>query len=617
MCGIAGIVTSSKHTVGHVEALQRMTDTLTHRGPDGEGRKVFNRCLLGHRRLAIVDVETGRQPMTTHDDRVAVTFNGEIYGYQEIRRELSEYPFRTKSDTEVVLALYRQHGPGFVTSLPGMFAFAIWDDHEQELVCARDRFGEKPLYYAIGRNGEFIFSSEIKGILASGLVEPVLDRIAVERYLQRQCVAADQSIYSNINAVPPAHYVRYRNGVVEVRRYWVLPKIEGDMDAGEAVEQFRTLLLKSVQRQLVADVPVGVFLSGGLDSSTICFLASQLNSGLKSFSFDFEGDHSEVVHARAVAKAYGLQHAELTAQCANIGEQLWRMQEVYDEPFADSSNIPTYMLCGEARQHMKVVLTGDGGDELFGGYQWYKPLLWMEKEGRVGLLRWIVARMISRLCGLAHLPGAVARELRITGLGYGRRYPSILGAHSGQMSIFEQPDLELLGIGEGRSIYDSSASDVSASMDDVLRFDTEDYMPADILTKIDRASMAHGLELRAPFLDVEFASFCLSLPYRLKISTSEDKIILRQAYSAQWPESIRARSKQGFGAPLARWFRHPSINELEQSILRDPAAPIFKILSYHGTQQMLLRSNLMQRWTLLVLAVWLAQKSSVHNIASV
>lgn len=613
MCGIAGIVTSSKHAVSHVEALQRMTDTLTHRGPDGEGRMLFNRCLLGHRRLAIVDVETGVQPMATHDGRVAVTFNGEIYGYQDIRRELSEYSFCTKSDTEVVLALYRQHGSGFLTFLPGMFAFAIWDDQEQELFCARDRFGEKPLYYATGRNGEFIFSSEIKGIISSGLVEPILDRSAVARYLQRQCVTADRSIYANIKAVPPAHYLRYQDGVVEVRRYWASPKVEGDIDAGEAVEQFRSLLLKSVQRQLVADVPVGVFLSGGLDSSTICFLASQLKSGLKSMSFDFEGDHSEVVHARAAAKAYGLQHEELTAQCTNIGDQLWRMQEVYDEPFADSSNIPTYMLCGEARRHMKVVLTGDGGDELFGGYQWYKPLLWMEKEGRVGLLHWVAARVISRLCGLARLPGAVARELRITGLGYGRRYSSILEAHSGHISIFEQRDLELLGIGEEHSIHASHAIDVSGSMDDVLRVDTEDYMPADILTKIDRASMAHGLELRAPFLDVEFASFCLSLPYRLKVSTSEDKIILRRAYSGKWPESIRSRSKQGFGAPLARWFQHPSIHELEQSLLHDPSAPIFKVLSYHGARQMLLRNNLMQRWTLLVLAVWLARKACVHK----
>lgn len=608
MCGIAGIVTPSRHAVGHVEALQRMTDALTHRGPDGEGRLLFGRCLLGHRRLAIVDIEAGVQPMVIPDGRVAVTFNGEIYGYQDIRRELSEYPFRTKSDTEVVLALYRQHGLDCMTFLPGMFAFALWDERKQELICARDRFGEKPLYYTTGHNGEFIFASEVKGILASGLVKPKLDLRAMGRYLQRQCVRADQSIYENIKALPPAHYLRYRDGVVEVIRYWTPPELERDIDGTEAVEQFRTLLLKAVRRQLVADVPVGAFLSGGLDSSTICFLASQLTSGLTSLSFDFEGDHSEILYARAAAKAYGTQHVELTAQHVNIADQLWRMQQVYDEPFADSSNIPTYLLCGEARRHMKVVLTGDGGDELFGGYQWYKPLLWMQQEGKIGLLRWVAARVMNRFCGWARVPGAVARELRIMGLGYGRRYSSILAAHRGQMSVFDLRDLERLEISEGRSTGIPDTTEVSGAMDDVLRFDVEDYMSADILTKIDRASMAHGLELRAPFLDVEFASFCLSLPYRLKISTSEDKIMLRQAYSAQWPVSIRSRSKQGFGAPLAIWLHDPTVCDLEQSMLRDPAAPIFKILSYHGTQQILLRNNLMQRWTLLVLAVWLAQR---------
>jgi asparagine synthase (glutamine-hydrolysing) len=585
-----------------------MTNALVHRGPDGEGHHVFQECALGHRRLAIVDLTAGGQPMCSVDGRLAITFNGEIYGYQELRRELSDYPFRTKSDTEVILALYQRDGPQALNNLPGMFAFAIWNESKHELFCARDRFGEKPLYYATGRNGEFIFASEIKGILASGLVEPVLDLGAVARYLQRQCVRVDQSIYVNIKALPPAHYLRYRDGLVEVARYWTPPEIESDINAEDAVEQFRALLLKAVRRQLVADVPVGAFLSGGLDSSTICLLASQLNSDLRSFSFDFEGDHSEITYARSVAKAYGTQHVELTAQRVDIADQLWRMQQVYDEPFADNSNIPTYLLCGAARSHVKVVLTGDGGDELFGGYQWYKPLLWMEKEGRVGLVHWVAARIVNRLCDLARVPGAVARELRIMGLGYGRRYSSTLAAHRGQLSLFEQRDLERLGIVGGQVTSVQETTDVSGSMDDVLRFDAEDYMPADILTKIDRASMAHGLELRAPFLDVEFASFCLSLPYRLKVSTREDKIILRQAFSAQWPVSIRSRSKQGFGAPLARWLQDPTIHELERSLLQEAGAPIFKLLSYQGTQQILRRNNLMQRWTLLVLAVWLARK---------
>jgi asparagine synthase (glutamine-hydrolysing) len=455
----------------------------------------------------------------------------------------------------------------------------------------------------------FIVASEIKGILASGLIEPILDREAVARYLQRQCARTDQSIYVNIRALPPAHFLRYRQGKLEVGRYWSPPEVENDLDIEEAVERFQTLLEDAVRRQLIADVPVGAFLSGGLDSSTICLVASKLVSDFRTFSFDFEGDHSEIPYARAVAEVCRSRHTELAAQGVNIADQLWRMQEVFDEPYGDTSNIPTYLLAREARRHVKVVLTGDGGDELFGGYSWYKPLLWMEREGRIGLLRWIAARLLNRLYCLARVPGAAAREWRIMGLASGRQYQTVLEAHRGQMSCFQQNELEQLGLGD---VLPGTAPEPVASagsMDDVLRFDVKDYMPADILTKIDRASMAHGLELRAPFLDVDFASFCISLPYRLKVSTGEDKIILRQAFAAQWPAILRRRGKQGFGAPLQRWFHDPAVLEMERRFLKDPEASIFGILSYSGTKEVLQSSNLMQRWTLLVLGTWLKWSS--------
>ncbi len=574
MCGIAGVV--APDTFRYREVLQRMTDALTHRGPDGEGHHFFGACGLGHRRLAIVDIAGGQQPMCSADEHFAVTFNGEIYGYQDLRRRLTDYPFRTRSDTEIILALYQRHGNRLLEHLPGMFAFALWDENRQQLLCARDRFGEKPLYYATGPCGEFIFASEIKGILASGLIEPVLDREAVARYLQRQCVQTDQSIYVNIRALPPAHFLRYHQGKLEVGRYWSPPEVENDLNIEETVERFRTLLQDAVRRQLIADVPVGAFLSGGLDSSTICLVASKLASDLRTFSFDFEGDHSEIPYARAVAEVCRSRHTELATRGVNIADQLWRIQEVYDEPFGDTSNIPTYLLAREARQHVKVVLTGDGGDELFGGYSWYKPLLWMEHEGRVGLLHWIAARLLNRLYRLAHVPGAAAREWRIMGLASGRQYQSVLEAHRGQMSCFQQNELEQLGVGDVLPGAASEPATAAGSMDDVLRCDVEDYMPADILTKIDRASMAHGLELRAPFLDVDFASFCMSLPYRLKVSTKEDKIILRQAFAARWPAILRRRGKQGFGAPLQHWFHDPAVQELEQRCLKDPDSTHFR-----------------------------------------
>jgi asparagine synthase (glutamine-hydrolysing) len=588
----------------HRDALQRMTDALTHRGPDAQGHSVFAGCALGHRRLAIVDLGGGAQPMNSQDGHIGVTFNGEIYGYRDLRRGFVDFPFRTQSDTELILASYQRHGANVAKHLPGMFAFAIWNENEQELLCARDRFGEKPLYYASGRNGEFVFASEVKAIVASGLMDPELDRGAMVRYLQRQCVGSDQSIYANIRSVPPAHCLRYREGRVELSRYWSPPAVAGDIGVDEAVDRCRSLLRAAIGRELIADVPVGAFLSGGLDSTTICLLASGLAEDLRTFSFDFEGDHSEAVYAQAAASAYRTRHVVLAAGSTNLAELITLMQGVYDEPFGDTSAIPTYLLAREARRHVKVVLTGDGGDELFGGYQWYRPLLWMQREGRVGLLRWTAARLLNRLAQVAHVPGAAARELRIMGLACGRQYDPPLAAHRGQMSFFGRSELDQLGVSHAGSSAGDNTNAGSGSMDDVIRFDVQDYMPADILTKIDRASMAHGLELRAPFLDVEFASFCLSLPYRLKVSTSEDKIILRQAFASQWPESIRGRTKQGFGAPLQRWFKDQGVCELERQYLRDPAAPIYDHVSYRGTQEVLRRNNLMQHWTLLILGVW-------------
>jgi asparagine synthase (glutamine-hydrolysing) len=606
VCAIAGIVAPAIEEV-HSQALRRMTDMLSHRGPDGAGQRLFKQCALGHRRLAIVDLATGTQPMSSADERTTITFNGEIYGYRDLRHRLPDYAFRTQSDTEVILALYDRYGTKLIEHLPGMFAFAIWDEARGELFCARDRFGEKPFYYATGRHGELVFASEIKGVLASGLVTAVLKPKALVRYLQRQCSRPDESIYENIHVLPPGSCLRYRGGRIEVRRYWFAPQIESDVGMDEAVERFRGLLDRAVSRQLIADVPVGAFLSGGLDSTTICSTAAGLASELLTFSFDFEGSHSETHYARAAAKSFRTRHTELAARQVDLAQQLVRLQSVYDEPFGDTSAIPTFLLAREARRHVKVALTGDGGDELFGGYAWYKPLLWMQQEGRIGLLHWVAARVRNRLCALMHLPGAPAHELRIMGRAYAREHKSILDAHKHQLEHFTSSDLELLGFQRDALSAVGEHREELGTVDDALRFDVEDYMPADILTKIDRASMAHGLELRAPFLDLEFASFCLSLPYRLKLSHGEDKIILRRAFAAQWPAAIANRSKQGFGAPLTRWLADRNIRALEQRVLRSASAPIFELLSYDGTQQILRRNDDMQRWTLLVLAVWLEQ----------
>ncbi|HET9221561.1 MAG TPA: asparagine synthase (glutamine-hydrolyzing) [Roseiflexaceae bacterium] len=605
MCGIVGIVAPEVRR--YTDALQRMVDRLSHRGPDGPGQYRFDNCALGHTRLSIVDLRCGQQPMLSPVAPVAITFNGEIYGYKPIRASLeANFPFRTTSDTEVMLALYERHGSQMLAHLPGQFAFALWDDAAQELLCARDRCGEKPFYYTFGPEGELIFASEIKALLASGLVAPVLNTDAVAHYLKYLYVHPHQTIYRNIYTLPPAHMLRYKNGKLAVERYWCLPPVNEQIGLSEATEQFRQLFDQAVARQLVADVPVGAFLSGGLDSTSVVVAASRHQARLQTFSFGFESAASELPFASEVARQYGTQHTELADDRADLAELLVTMQTVYDEPFADSSNIPTYLIARQARRHVKVVLTGDGGDELLGGYSWYKPLLHM--RGRHADRAWwlFMLRAANQFATrLGHPDQRVLRE-RIGGMALRRRYRSVTAAHLGQRQYFGDADLARFGLPSPAAETFAPVRQETASLDDVLRMDLQDYMPGDILVKIDRASMAHGLELRAPFLDVDLLSFCVSLPYRLKITPREDKLILRRAFEASWPASVRARGKQGFGAPVQEWLTRPSVRALKQQYLDDPGQKLFGLLPFELTRAAAQRDDY-RTWILLVLALWLDQ----------
>jgi asparagine synthase (glutamine-hydrolysing) len=574
-----------------------MVSRLGHRGPDGSGVHVFDDCILGHTRLSVVDLDTGEQPMLSASADVGVTFNGEVYGYKTIRAAMPEYPFRTKSDTEVLLALYHRHGRSLPEKLPGMFSFALWDDGARELFCARDRFGEKPFYYAWGAKGEFLFASEIKALLASGLVAPVLDEEAVAHYMKYLYVHPHRSIYRNVHVLPPAHFLRHAEGRIRVERYWKLPATDSKIDLSEAVGRFRMLFEQAVSRQLVADVPVGAFLSGGLDSSTIVAVASRFCPKLQTYSFAFEDSTSELPFAREVADLYRTEHVELTDDTVDIAELLVAMQQVYDEPFADSSNIPTYLISRLAREHAKVILTGDGGDELLAGYAWYRPLLESGKDeenagfpgGPSGL-----AFVLDRWFGI-----------RRGTWGRARRPLSTAEAHLARRALFGDAELARLGLRHPSADRWKAPGDPSPDdVDGALRMDLTDYMPGDILVKIDRASMANGLELRAPFLDVDFASFCISLPYRLKINDQEDKIILRHAYSYSWPEPVRVRPKQGFGGPVDRWLERDSLKALKEKTLNDPGHKLFSLLSFQDTRRIAEENNY-RTWTLLVLALWM------------
>ncbi len=602
MCGIAGIVgLNAQH---HQMALARMVAALRHRGPDGDGVHLFANCALGHTRLSVIDVAGGAQPMLAPDGQTAVVFNGEIYGYKALRASLqSTYAFRTLSDTEVLLALYESRQETMLDVLPGMFAFAIWDQRRRELFCARDRFGEKPLFYATAGDGAFIFASELKAIVASGLIDPVVDTDSVAHYLRYLYVHPRRTIYRNIRVLPPAHRLLYRDGEIDVAPYWTLPAPGPRIEVDDAVRQFRDLLSRAVSAQLVADVRVGAFLSGGLDSSTIVALAANEHPRFRTFAFGFGPVIDELPFARSIAERYGTDHLELSVDDAGVAELLPRMATVYDEPFGDSSNIPTYLLCRCAREHVTVALTGEGSDELLGGYAyWYRPLFDMERAADRLTLQTAVARLAGGICRRFGVAPPEWVSHANAGNALRSRWGTPAAAHADQCSYFSR--VEVGRLLEEDTRRDDRAVDDS-TLDQVLREDLMTYLPGDILVKADRASMAHGLELRAPFLDREFASFCISLPLQLKITRSADKVILRRAFAESWTPAIRARGKQGFGAPVAAWLQRPKVRALARDVLYDPASRLYDVISYDAAAETRERGDY-KTWALLVLGIWAA-----------
>ncbi len=602
MCGISGIV--AQNSKNYKPEIDAMVLSLKHRGPDQQNTLFLNGCVLGHDRLSIVDLSTGNQPMSSPQERYSITFNGEIYGYKSIRDSLaSEYPFKTSSDTEVILALYNKYGSEMMKHLPGAFAFGIWDNENSELFCARDRFGEKPFYYAIGDKGEFIFASEIKAILATKLVRPILDRAAVAEYLKRLYVSPHKTVYKNIFTLAPAHCLKFKNGRAIIERYWDLPKTDESISISEAAAKFNFLLDNAVKKQLIADVPVGAFLSGGLDSGTIVSLASKYSPKIQTFSFGFGDSRNELPLAANVARMYGTKHTELMDENYDISELLLKMQGVYDEPFADSSNIPTYLLSKAAREYVTVILTGDGGDELLGGYRnWYRALYFMQNEKNPSILKMWFFRLVARTASALKLKSYNDFNSRYRGVGYKTKFKNIGEAHQSQNSCFSEAELGILDFKPAdENLYEQI--EWQNNVDDAMRMDILDYMPGDILTKIDRASLANSLELRAPFLDVDFANFCISLPYNLKITDSEDKYILRKVFSDRWPANIRNREKQGFGAPVRKWLELDSVRKLKKEFLDSKNKKIFEIVPFDQSRRFVEKNNY-QTWTLLVLALW-------------
>lgn len=571
MCGITGWANLNARTPpadGAEELLHSMCERMVNRGPDAEGLLVTTGVALGMRRLAIIDLLTGEQPTYNEDRSVAVILNGEIYNYRELRQDLEKrgHRFRSQSDTEVLPHLYEEYGDAMVEQLNGMFAFALWDSERRRLLLARDRFGEKPLYWGVFDN-TLLFASEPKVLLAHPAVKTSLNLDALRQYLSFDYVPAPLTIYQGINKLPAAHTLTLADGEIKTQCYWSLSyqtKQPAPSEA-EAAEHLLELLADSVRMRLVSDVPLGVLLSGGVDSSTIAALAVRASSeAVKTFSISFaESSFDESLYARAVAKFLGTDHHEERLSANLAANLVGEIGSWMDEPFSDPSLVPTYLLSRFTRKHVTVALGGDGGDELFAGYPMYRGHRWAENYAKIpGALR---SGLIEPLIGLLPVKTKnLSFDYKATRFVTGAKYDRVARHHIwfGSFNPAEQELLlspEVLRTTDGdiyrdarRMLQQCDSADVVEQMQSL---DTRLYLAEDILTKVDRASMAVSLEVRAPFLDPRVAEFAASLPTNYKLRGRTTKYILKRSIKDSLPPFVIRRGKKGFGVPVAEWLK--------------------------------------------------------------
>jgi asparagine synthase (glutamine-hydrolysing) len=576
VCGIAGFV----QRTADAEAIGPMLARITSRGPDGEGRWSGHsgdwHVTLGHRRLAILDVAGGVQPMATADGSMHLTYNGELYNFRELRADLEKTgtTFRTRSDTEVLLEHLAAKGPAGLTALDGMFGFAAWDARRGALLLARDRIGIKPLYYAPLPGGGVAFASELTALLEHRGIRRVLGAEGLRSYLFSDYAHPPYTLLEGVFKVPAAHFVEWRDGrLSEPQPYWRLTfgKTTGRRTAGELAEELWARLGRAVERQLVADVPVGVFLSGGLDSSCVATLAAErYGRRIKTFSMaSADPDLDESAHARAVARAIGSEHVEEVFGENNLFEVLDVALARLDEPLADSSYLPTFLLSRLASSHVKVVLGGDGGDELFGGYPTYRAhryaRLWRLLPLRKGPLNGLVAGLRDR-DSYQTLEWKVKRFLL-------RWDDDPVRRHFRWLSSLDLPDLKR-AFRDSAEVAPATLKASYPAADDwlhqMLALDLCAYLPGSILTKVDRASMAHGLEVRPPILDNEMVEWAFTLPPDLKLRRGRSKHLLKVAAARRLPPGIIDRPKKGFAVPLRGWLRGPLQHRVARALEPSP-----------------------------------------------
>ncbi|MDB4970138.1 MAG: Asparagine synthase, glutamine-hydrolyzing [Myxococcales bacterium] len=632
MCGIYGFVAAAgdlgePERVG--QTLAAMDGSIFHRGPDDNGQYNDGRCAMGMRRLSIIDLGGGKQPISNESQRYWIVFNGEIYNYRALRQGLLArgHQFKTTSDTECIVHLFEERGEAVVDELSGMFGFAIWDRERHELLIARDRLGIKPMYYAPTPRG-LVFGSELKSLICHPDVRRTISPEALSHYLSFGTTPSDQSILAGVRKLPPGHILRYRAGEMSVRRYWDLRTEERHVSEADAIAEVRSLVRGAVESHLVADVPVGAFLSGGVDSASVVGMMAELGARPKTFSIGFEeADFNELDYARIIAKKFGTDHHELV-----VRPDAWELTEklvwFLDEPFADVSAIPTFLVSKLAAEHVKVVLSGDGGDEVFAGYDRYG---WNAREERrfgwmPGPLRWALTQ------ASAALPD------RAPGKNFLRHIaqPAHLRYVDGE-SMFQQPMKQrLLGPELIRELVRRHADPMAPTDDRValldgapgdltkrlMYLDTMTYLPLDILTKVDRMTMAHSLEARPPLLDHTLVERVFGLSSSLKLTADgTQKAIFKKAVADLLPPEILSRPKRGFGVPIVKWFRG-ALKDPMQSVLGDKRFAERGWLD-HDTVRSLVAEHLDGRrdhalplWSLMTLELWARQFLDGAQVAS-
>ena len=621
MCGIVGFVNNGTVAADR-GVLERMNRAIVHRGPDDDGFYV-NACTgLGMRRLSIIDVAGGHQPMHSADGTKWIVFNGEIYNYQELRADLEKrgHSFYTNSDTEAIVHLYSEFGEECVQHLRGMFAFAIWDETDRSLFVARDRVGKKPLLYSHQPNGDLIFGSEFQALLQHPSVSRDVDFTAIDSYLSYQCVPAPQTAYKSIRKLEPGHWLRWKDGRIETKRYW-LPDFSKKIKISEeeAIEETTRLVRESTRLRMISEVPLGAFLSGGVDSSiVVALMAQESSTPVKTFSIGFEEEeYNELKYARRVADHVGAEYNEFVVR-PNALDVLPTLVEHYGEPYADSSAIPTYYVAKETRQHVTVALNGDGGDESFAGYDRYSAMRIAESYNRIPkILRKVLIEAPSNLLPSSELRRSRSRDIKrfLTAAGL----PTVERYFRWTSAFDRQSKAELYTDEFSAQMNGTDASSVLRSwfevangtgiVDATMLADQMTYLPNDLLVKVDIASMANSLEARSPFLDYKVIEFAASLPDQLKLQGRETKSLLKKVAARLVPSEVIYRNKMGFGVPIGKWFRGEmkgfvqevllSQKSLQRGIIRPEI--LKRYVHQHLTGE---RDYSFQLWTFLMLELW-------------